>query len=267
MNTPPLTCLRNLLCCVLPVVVFVSTLAAVPRSPGIPANYELAYEQSFEQPQAARDFVVSDPALWRVSREGTNTALELFSPLATTTNATAKPGPRNTQTAYKPVHRSPLGIALVADRVFGDFILDVDMQSTVEPYGHQDLCLFYGFQSPTEFYYTHLAVAADSNAHNIFIVNQAPRRNLAQQTTAGIPWGQRVWHTIRIERTVSDGAIRVYFDDLTRPIMRAVDRTFTSGRVGVGSFDDLGRFDNLRVWAASVQTRKAEFFERLRLPE
>jgi hypothetical protein len=236
------------------------TLAA-DKPAGIPDNYTLLYEQNFEQPSALADLVVSDAKLWRLSPDGANTALELFSPTATAADR-EKAAPQNTKTSYKPKFRSPLGIALVADRVFGDFILDADVQSTVKPYGHQDVCLFYGFQSPTEFYYTHIAVAADPNAHNIFIVNNAARKNIAQETTKGITWGQREWHKVRIERKTSDGTIKVFFDDLTKPIMRAEDKTFPRGLIGFGSFDDLGRYDNVRIWGPAMETKKTEFFNR-----
>ena len=77
------------------------------------------------------------------------------------------------------------------------------------------MCLFFGFQSPTNFYYTHLASAADDHAHNIFIVNGAPRIRIATETTQGVNWGHGQWHKIRLERQLSDGSIKVYFDDLT----------------------------------------------------
>ena len=62
-------------------------------------------------------------------------------------------------------------------------------------------------------------------------------------------WGQNVWHRIRIERRASTGSIRVFFDDLTTPIMEATDTSFTEGRIGFGSFDDTGKIDNIRIWA------------------
>jgi hypothetical protein len=35
--------------------------------------------------------------------------------------------------------------------------------------------------------------------------------------------------------------------------MTAVDKTFVSGQVGVGSFDDTGRFDDLRVYGRVIE--------------
>jgi len=166
------------------------------------------------------------------------------------------------QSAYKPEHRSPLNIALIADKVFGDFVIEAEILSTKKPYPHQDMCLFFGFAGPMEYYYNHIAVAADPNAHNVFIVNHAPRKNFAKQTTKGITWGERVWHKVRAERDTKAGTYKVFFDDLTQPIMLAEDKTFLKGHIGFGSFDDVGMIANIRVWGPSVETVKTEFFKR-----
>jgi hypothetical protein len=47
---------------------------------------------------------------------------------------------------YKPPHRSPVNIALLKDFVVGDFVLEARLQSTVEDYGHRDMCLIFGWQ-------------------------------------------------------------------------------------------------------------------------
>jgi hypothetical protein len=39
----------------------------------------------------------------------------------------------------------------------------------------------------------------------------------------------------------------VFFDDMSSPAMEASDRTFASGRIGIGSFDDVGMFDNVVI--------------------
>ncbi len=210
----------------------------------LPANYKLLYEQNFNDASALKDFVFTDPAAWRYSQTNGQGALELHA-----------------QSKYKPKHRSPVNIALLADKVFGDFILEVELTSTVKPYGHQDMCLFFGFQEPSKYYYNHIAVAADANAHNIFIVNEAPRKNFARETTKGITWGQGVTHKVRLVRNLADGSIRTYFDDFTRPIMTAEDKTFARGHLGFGSFDDLGRISRIKIWGPTVETRKIPFFQ------
>jgi hypothetical protein len=211
---------------------------------GIPAGYKLAYEQKFDSASALKEFRFTDARAWRFAKTNDTTALELVK-----------------QSKYTPIVRSPVNMALLADKVFGDFILDVDLIQTGKEYGHRDMCLFFGFQSPTNFYYTHIATAADKNAHNVFIVNGVPRTNIAKETTKGVNWGLGVWHKVRLERKVSDGSIKVYFDDFTKPIMIAEDKSFQSGHIGFGSFDDTGMIDNIRIWAPSVEAKKLEFFQ------
>ncbi len=141
-------------------------------------------------------------------------------------------------------------------------MLDLRARSTVKPYGHQDLCFFFGYQDPTHYYYVHIAVAADPNAHSVMIVNDKPRVSLIGEPgkdiggevfrTKGIVWGEG-WHNIRIVRKVADGLIEVYFDDMANPIMRVKDKTFTWGRIGVGSFDDTGDFDDIVLRGTKVE--------------
>ena len=152
---------------------------------------------------------MTDPAAWKYSKEEKGGALELAA-----------------QSKYKPEVRSPVNISLIKDKVFGDFILEVDLIQTGREYGHRDMCLFFGFQNPKQFYYAHIATKADPNAHNVFIVNNEPRKNIAKTTTTGVNWGLNIWHKVKLERKVSDGSINVYFDDMTIPIMVAEDKNF-----------------------------------------
>ena len=61
------------------------------------------------------------------------------------------------------------------------------------------------------------------------------------------PWDSD-WHTVRIKRRVGSGLIEVYWDDMAQPVMRANDRTFQWGQVGIGSFDDTGDWDDIRLF-------------------
>jgi hypothetical protein len=216
---------------------------AATTTPDVPSGFRLLYEQTFDKPEALADFVMTDPAAWKLAQDDKGGALELVK-----------------QSDYSPAVRSPVNIALLANQVFGDFILEVDLIQTGKEYGHRDMCLFFGFESPTKFYYTHVATAADDHAHNIFIVDEKPRTKIADQTTKGVNWGLNVWHKVRLERNAADGTVKVFFDDLTKPIMVAHNKTFKSGYVGFGSFDDTGKIDNIRIWGPAVNIKKAPFF-------
>lgn len=145
---------------------------------------------------------------------------------------------------YTPKVRSPLHLALLKNKVVSDFRLDARVLSTHEDYNHRDVCLFFGYQSPTQFYYVHLGKKADPHANQIFIVNNAERTKISTKTTSGTDWDQK-WHHVRIERNASTGDIKVYFDDMKEPVMTAVDKTFAWGQIGLGSFDDTADWDDI----------------------
>jgi hypothetical protein len=223
------------------------------RPPGVPQNYKLVYEQNFESPESIHDFLMTDPKAWKLTRTNDQVSLEL----ARQSNYQMPVVPTSTG---KVTVRSPVNIALLDNKIFGDFIVDVEMLQTGREYGHRDMCVFFGFTHPTKFYYVHIATAADPNAHNVFIVNEKPRTNIARETTKGVHWGLNVWHKVRVERNASSGEIKVYWNDFSKPIMVAEDKTFPTGYIGFGSFDDTGMIDNIRVWAPSVQEQPSRFF-------
>ena len=205
----------------------------------LPKGFKLLYEQNFDKPESFQHFQFSDPNAWKYAKEESGGALEL-----------AK------QSKYSPSVRSPLNIALLKEKVFGDFVLEADPVQTGQEYGHRDMCLYFGFQDPSQFYYVHIATKADPNAHNIFLVNNAPRTNIATTTTAGVNWGLNIWHKVRLERKVEEGTIKVYFDDMTLPVMTANNKIFGPGYVGFGSFDDTGKVDTIKIWGPELGPAK-----------
>lgn len=150
------------------------------------------------------------------------------------------------QSMYKPPHRSPVNIALISDLVVSDFVLDVDVHTTTRDYGHRDMCLFFGYQDPAHFYYVHLGQKTDDHANQIFIVNDAPRTKISTKTSSGTPWDDQ-WHHVRIVRQADNGSIKVYWDNMETPVMTATNSVFPNGRIGLGSFDDTGQWDNLQI--------------------
>ncbi len=144
---------------------------------------------------------------------------------------------------HQPKFRSPFHIALLNNKVVTDFQLDVRVLSTHEDYKHRDACLFFNYQSPTRFYYVHLGKKTDPHANQIFIVNDADRTKISLTTTDGTDWDDQ-WHNVRVTRNVATGEIQVFFDNMTKPVMTAVDKTFTWGQVGLGSFDDTTDWDD-----------------------
>lgn len=158
------------------------------------------------------------------------------------------------QSKYEPPHRSPHSIAWLKDVVIGDFVLTARVQNTNPGAGpHRDLCFFWGYQDPAHYYYVHLGAKPDPAACQIFIVNNAPRTAITVDEAKGTPWTDG-WHNVKVVRRVADGAMEVYFDDMEKPLMTARDTTFGPGRIGLGTFDDNGNFDDV-VLRGDVVTR------------
>jgi hypothetical protein len=200
------------------------------------ANLPVVYQDDFERDEPTGwDF--TDKGAWRLTGldDTRRRVLEQFR-----------------QSQYQPPVRSPLNMALVQGHDLGDFVMDVDVRSTGRDYGHRDLCLFFDHQDASHFYYVHLGKQADAAANSIFKVDGKPRVSIAEKRTQGTPWTDG-WHHVRIVRTTQDGLIQVYFDDMKTPVMSAHDRTFTHGRLGIGSFDDTGMFDAVRIRGKSAK--------------
>ena len=216
-------------------------------TPKLPNDYRLVYSQNFEGNDGNAQFVMTDSDAWA---EGSITVN------GTTSNTLEL----KQQSQYKPPHRSPFNMAYVKSTAVGDFVLDVNLLQTGKEYGHRDMCLFFGYQDPSHFYYVHMATATDDHAHNIFIVNDAPRIKISEKTTKGIEWGTEVWHHVRLIRKASTGLIQVYYDNMDKPIMEANDDTFGLGHIGFGSFDDTGMVDNIKIWSNSASLKKPKPF-------
>tara|TARA_B100000809_G_scaffold189742_1_gene188282 strand:+ start:40 stop:1446 length:1407 start_codon:yes stop_codon:yes gene_type:complete len=201
------------------------------------AGLPLLFFDNFESGKAGH-WAPGDGNAWKVSAVGGSKVYSQFK-----------------QSKVKNPVRSPFNRSLIKGVTVGSFALDVRLQSTIKDYGHRDLCLFFGYQDPAHLYYVHLGKKMDAHANNIFIVNNKPRLKISKTTTAGTNWDD-AWHHARVVRDVVSGTISVYFDDMTKPVMTAIDTTFSWGQVGLGSFDDTGNFDAVYLFGEAVKPGK-----------
>lgn len=148
---------------------------------------------------------------------------------------------------YQPKFRSPHNIALIKHTIVKDFSVRFKVKSTRDTGDHRDCCVFFGYQDPENFYYAHLGARPDPASGQIMIVNNAPRRPLTKNKNL-VPWDDE-WHNVMVNFDSANGVISVYFDNMKKPLMTARDKTFSSGRIGIGSFDDMNAFDDIQVYA------------------
>lgn len=145
--------------------------------------------------------------------------------------------------------RKPAEWAILRGEPFRDVVVDAQVRADapVSRMG-RDVLIYFGYQSPTRFYYAHLSNETTPPHNGIFLVNDADRLRIDDGT--GIPrlLDDR-WHDVRLERDADTGAIRVYLDDMSTPVLQATDTTLRSGRIGFGSFDDPAAFRSVRIRA------------------
>jgi hypothetical protein len=207
--------------------VVLSILSLWSANPARAVEPQVVFEEDFE---AGIDrWQVLDPRTWRIADHGDNKTFEITA--------------RGSQ--YEPPVRSPGHVALIKDLELGSFEIKFRVRSTKDTGNHRDCCVFFNYQDDQHFYYVHLGARPDPHSGQIMIVNEAPRLALTENKRE-TPWDND-WHQVKLQRDVETGTIRVYFDDMTEPHMEVVDKTFTSGRIGIGSFDDLNEFDDVQV--------------------
>ncbi|SER18721.1 Glucose/arabinose dehydrogenase, beta-propeller fold [Lentzea xinjiangensis] len=164
---------------------------------------------------------------------------------------TARPGPRR-PFEYAILTKGP---------AFGSVQVDASVRlDTPVAEANRDVVVVFGYRSDTEFYYAHLSSDNKIYPHNgIFVVDNADRLRLDHQWDAARSVGAApavsdlAWHRVRVRHCAGSGEIAVYVDGSPHPLMTAVDTTFASGRVGFGSFDNIGRLRDLRVRGEGVR--------------
>jgi hypothetical protein len=143
--------------------------------------------------------------------------------------------------------RRPSALAVLKSAPLVRATVQVEMRSTApEEVKNRDLEIIFGYESPSRFYYVHLAGITDPNHNGIFLVDNKDRRRI-DDGTAPPQLKDREWHRARLERDGSSGRIEIFVDDSKEAVLKATDTTIPSGRVGLGSFDDTGEFRNLSV--------------------
>lgn len=159
------------------------------------------------------------------------------------------------QSRTAPRHRSPFNLAWFDAREWLDFTLTAEVRLTKFDQGNNDLCIAFGRSGEYRFYYAHLGELADEPHHQIHIVDNADRKPVTTFRTNGTPWRQGKWHRVRIVRNATTGDIGVWFDDMEDPVLTAKDKTLGWGKIGLGSFDDLGEFRKVLVRGKSRTAR------------
>jgi len=147
--------------------------------------------------------------------------------------------------------RAPTSWSVIAGHDVSSFVFTGRMKCPADPANtYRDLCVFFHFQDQEHLGYVHFSARSD-DVHNIIgLVNGADRIKVNSE-----PPGKSIfrltdtkWHEFKISCDAESGRIEAFIDDLQTPVVTAIDKTFGHGLVGVGSFDDTGSFDDIKLW-------------------
>jgi hypothetical protein len=190
-----------------------------------PVLHSLTFQDHFEKGDLSA-WKFPFPEDWQILAEGPNHYLHML--------RSRPPG----------VPRRPLQFALLKGPRVGSFELSTRLRRE-----QRSLIVVFNYVDTLHFYYAHLSVdtGAKQPVHNgLFIVNGEPRKRIAGvEAEPALP--ETNWHTARIIRDTTSGSIEVFMDGAKQPLFSVRDDTFTCGRVGIGSFDETGDFDDFEL--------------------
>ncbi len=206
-------------------VVGVAAVAVAGLGTASPVLKSISFQEDFQK----EDLSVWDfpfPEDWKILDERGNRFLHMI--------RNREPG----------VPRRPLQFARLRGVNVGSF----ELRARVRREGKSMIVVF-NYADTMHFYYAHLSTdrGTEQPVHNgVFIVNGEPRRRIAgTQAAPALP--DRAWHHVRVVRNVPAGSIEIFVDRSHEPLFSVVDRTFTCGEIGFGSFDETGDFDDIQL--------------------
>lgn len=146
--------------------------------------------------------------------------------------------------------RRPTQFALADTPDYGSVTLEAEVKKEPKALRNRktSLIFVYAYRDASHFNYVHLS---DDNtnptAHNgVFHVNGGDRMRIS--SPEGPPTlTEEKWYKVRMVYDGATGKIEMFVNGETSPSLRAVEPTFKSGKIGIGSFFDMGQFRNVKI--------------------
>jgi hypothetical protein len=186
-------------------------------------------EPETNQPLLQKDgWIFTDQNAWEWNEDGAKTELIL-----------------KQASKFIPKVRSPFNLAWFEQTHWGSFTFTADVRLDLFNNGNNDVCIAFGKESETKFYYAHLGEKADAVHLQLHLVNDSDRQAITAKRVEALPWEKGKWHKVKIERDLTQGSMSVWFDG--EIVLSAIDKNLGKGTIGVGSFDDLCSFRNIVI--------------------
>ena len=147
--------------------------------------------------------------------------------------------------------RRPTQFAIADTPDYITATLEAEMKKEPEDarHRHTSLMIAYAYRDADHFNYAHLSVdsAGQQPVHNgIFHVYGGDRVRISPQEGPGTLLEEK-WYKVRLVYDGHKGDVQVFVDGKTSPSLHACDLSLKAGKVGIGSFFDLGSFRNVKI--------------------
>lgn len=175
------------------------------------------------------DWAVPDPNDWGIAADADTPALILK-----TGKEPPSSGPRR-----------PFQFAIAQTAPFSKVKIDAD----VMPLG-RSLMIVFAYRDAGHFDYAHLSTdtgSKESHHNGIFHVYGGERVRISSEAGPPAFAETRRWYHVVLTNNGGTGEINVTVDGQAVPALHAVDLSLTSGKVGLGSFDETGKFKNVKI--------------------
>lgn len=139
--------------------------------------------------------------------------------------------------------RRPFQFAVADTQPFGKVTLEADIRPL-----KRSVIIVYDYRDSGHFNYAHISADIKAPVHNgIFHVYGGERVRISpQRGPAAFPEINR-WYHVKLVADGSSGKVDVTVDGKAVPALQAVDLSLTTGKVGIGSFDETGDFKNVKI--------------------
>lgn len=147
--------------------------------------------------------------------------------------------------------RRPTQFALAETPDYRRVVIEAEVRK--EPLAQRNrrtsVIIVYAYRDENHFNYAHLSVdsGAQVDVHNgIFHVYGGDRVRISS-TDGPAAFTSEDWHRVRLEWDGGSGRVTVAVNGRSLPSLEAIDMSLRRGRVGLGSFFDLGEFRRVTI--------------------
>lgn len=142
-----------------------------------------------------------------------------------------------------PGPRRPFQFAIAETEPFSKVTVDADIRPL-----KRSVMIVYAYRDPAHFDYAHISTDITNPVHNgVFHVYGGERVRISREGgPASFPEINR-WYHVRLVQDGATGTVNVTVDGKAIPALHAVDLSLTTGKVGIGSFNETGDFKNVKI--------------------